>query len=274
MTGGPGPPGPVRYRARMGLRQLAWRACYELLATRVRRPEWSFMNYGYAPVTATGTPLVLDPSDEPDRYCIQLYAHVLDGVDVAGADVLEVGSGRGGGAAWVSRSLGPRSTTGVDLAASAVALSARHRSGPGLRFVQGDAQALPFPDASFDVVVNVESSHCYPSMERFVAEAHRVLRPGGSLVWADLRSDVTVPTTRAQLTSSGLVPVREDDITADVLHALRLDDARKTALVRAWIPRPFRRAIRAFAGLEGTRNVEGFAAGTLRYRSARLVRPS
>src|SRR4051794_24506454 len=109
----------------MGLRQLAWRACYEMLAARVRQPEWAFMNYGFAPLTPTGAPLHLELADEPDRYCIQLYAHVLDGVDLAGADVLEVGSGRGGGASWISRYLGPRSTTGVDFAASAVALSRR-----------------------------------------------------------------------------------------------------------------------------------------------------
>jgi len=258
----------------MGLRQLAWRACYELLAARVRSPDWAFMNYGYAPVAPGGEPLALDPSDEPDRFCIQLYAHVLDGLDVTGTDVLEVGAGRGGGASWMSRSLGPRTTTGVDLASSAVALCERDRTGPGLRFLQGDAQDLPFPDGSFDVVVNVESSHCYPSMEVFVAEAHRVLRPGGALVWADLRTAESVPATRAHLTSSGLVPMREDDITAEVLHALRLDDTRKAELVRAWIPRPFRGAIRPFAGLEGTKNFDGFAAGTLRYRSARLVRPA
>ena len=226
------------------------------------------MNYGYA----GAQPLALEPADEVDRYCIQLYAHVLDGVDVAGTDVLEVGSGRGGGASWISRSLRPATTTGVDFASSAVDLSTRDRTGPGLRFVQGDAQALPFADASFDVVVNVESSHCYASMEAFVAEVHRVLRPGGTFVWADLRGADDVATTRAQLTSSGLVPVEERDITAEVLAALRLDDARKTELVREWIPRPFRRVLRPFAGLEGTRNPEGFAAGTLRYLSARLER--
>jgi SAM-dependent methyltransferase len=266
----------------MGLRQVAWRACYELLALRVRRPEWAFMNYGYAPVPGDGGPdggpgdgraaVPLEVSDAVDRFCIQLYAHVLEGVDVAGADVLEVGSGRGGGASWVARCLGAGTTTGVDLSSAAVALSRRHRRGPGLRFVQGDALHLPFPDASFDVVVNVESSHCYPSMEAFVAEVTRVLRPGGAFVWADLRGAGDVEAVRAQLVSSGLAVVRERDITAAVLHALHLDDERKAALVRAWIPRPFRALVRPFAGLEGTRNEVGFAAGTLRYRSAHLVR--
>jgi len=256
----------------MGLRQLAWRACYELLGARVRQPEWTFMNYGFAPVGGAAQPLVLDPADEPDRYGIALYAHVLDGVAVAGTDVLEVGSGRGGGASWVARSLGPRTTTGVDLAASAVALSRRDRRGPGLRFVQGDALALPFDDASFDVVLNVESSHCYPSVERFVAEVHRVLRPGGTFAWADFRGADDVAATRARLRSSGLVPVREDDITAQVVHGLRLDDARRAALVRDWIPRPVQPLFRPFAGLDGTRTHDRFTTGATRYLSAVLVR--
>lgn len=258
----------------MRLRQLAWRACYELLAARVRRPEWAFMNYGYAPLGAPPDPLVLDPADEVDRLCIQLYAHTLEGIDVAGADVLEIGSGRGGGASWVARSLGPRTTTGLDFSAAAVALARRDRPGPGLRFVRGDAQALPLPDASVDVVVNVESSHCYASMEEFVAQVHRVLRPGGSLAWADLRAADDVTATRAQLTSTGLVAERERDVTAQVLHAMHLDHARKAELVRAWIPRAFHGVFRPFAGLEGTRNYEGLADGSLRYLSAHLVRPA
>jgi ubiquinone/menaquinone biosynthesis C-methylase UbiE len=45
--------------------------------------------------------------------------------------------------------------------------------------VHGDAENLPFPQVSFDAVINVESAHCYGSIERFLAEVHRVLRPGG-----------------------------------------------------------------------------------------------
>lgn len=232
------------------------------------------MNYGFAPLDAAAPPLALDPADEPDRYGIQLYARVLDGIDLAGADVLEVGSGRGGGADWIARARGPRSVTGVDLAASAVALSGRERHAPGLTFVQGDALALPFDDASFDVVLNVESSHCYPSTAAFVAEVRRVLRPGGTFAWADLRAAYEVDATRADLRSSGLVPVAEADVTAEVLHALRLDDARRSVLVDSWIPRVARPLFRPFAALDGTRTHERFTTGDLRYLTARLVRPS
>ncbi|GAA2724253.1 phthiotriol/phenolphthiotriol dimycocerosates methyltransferase [Cellulomonas aerilata] len=253
--------------------RLAWRLCYELLAAQVRRPEWRFMNYGLSPdaLDPPGPAVALDPRDEPDRLCIQLYAHTVHGVPLEGRDVLEVGCGRGGGTEYLARYGGPRSTTGLDFSRSAVALCRRHRRAPGLRFVWGDAQAMPFPDASFDVVVNVESSHCYPSMELFLAEVRRVLRPGGTFAWADLRRADAVPRVRRQLGAAGLTVVSEQDITAGVARALRLDDARKAALVQAWIPRPFRRAIRPFAALEGTPNHTGLTGGDMRYLSARLV---
>jgi SAM-dependent methyltransferase len=255
----------------MGVRGIAWRLCYELLASRVPKAEWAFMNYGYATPEAAPT---LAAADEPDRLCIQLYHHVATQVPIAGADVLEVGSGRGGGASYVSRYLGPRSVTGVDFSRQAVALSTRDRRGPALRFVHGDAQALPFEDRSFDVVVNVESSHCYPSMSAFLTEVHRVLRPGGHLVWADLRDADDVERLRRHMAESPLTLVQERDITDHVLEALRVDNGRKLELIRTWIPRPVHGLFRQFAGVEGTRNYEGFRTRRVRYLSALLSRPA
>lgn len=256
----------------MSVRQLLWRALYEVLAARVRRPEWAFMNYGYAPLDGAAEPLALEPADEPDRMCIQLYDHVTRDVDLRGADVLEVGSGRGGGSSFLARYRAPRSVTGVDLSRAAVALCRRHRHAPGLTFVQGDALDLPFPDGSFDVVVNVESSHCYPSVAAFLAEAHRVLRPGGSLVLADLRGRVEMEELWATLRVSPFEVVEVRDITANVVAALERDDDRRRALMEAWIPRPVRRPFERFAAVEGSSTHTRFRSGENRYTSARLVK--
>ena len=88
----------------------------------------------------------------------------------------------------------------------------RHRLAAGLAFVCGDAQSMPFP-ASFDAVVNIESSHCYESMDAFLAEVCRVLRPGGQFFFADLRSVDGVETLREQFDACGLTLEKETDIT-------------------------------------------------------------
>jgi ubiquinone/menaquinone biosynthesis C-methylase UbiE len=258
----------------MAVRRFVWQTCYETLAKRVSTPDWAFMNYGYAPATVDVDPPPLQSSDEPDRLCIQLYLHAINQSDLQDRDVLEVGSGRGGGASFISRYLQPRSMTGLDFSQKAVDLCNRHRLVPGLSFVCGDAQLMPFPASSFDAVVNIESSHCYESMDTFLSEVCRVLRPGGRFFFADLRNVDGVNTLREQFRASGLIVENETDITANVLTALRLDNARKLKLIDALIPRVFRRPFRAFAGIAGTRNYEGLEHGKLRYLSARLAKSS
>ena len=110
---------------------------------------------------------------------------------------------------------------------------------------------MPFPACSFDAVINIESSHCYPSMDRFLAEVHRVLRPGGSFLFADLRSHDGLDALNRQFEASRMDLEREDDITANVLTALRVDNDRKAQLIQTLIPWPFRRPFAAFAGIEG-----------------------
>jgi SAM-dependent methyltransferase len=258
----------------MGVRRFVWRACYEALANRVSTPDWAFMNYGYAPASADVDPPPLRSSDERDRLCIQLYLHAIDHCDLGGRDVLEVGSGRGGGASFISRYLQPRSVTGLDFSEEAVDLCNRYRLAPGLAFVCGDAQSMPFPASSFDAVVNIESSHCYESMDTFLSEVCRVLRPGGRFFFADLRNVDGVNTLREQFSACGLSVEMESDITINVLTALRLDNARKLELIDALIPRVFHWPFRVFAGIAGTRNYAGLESGKLRYLSAQLTKSS
>lgn len=255
----------------MRARQTAWRLCYGLLASQVPSPDWAFMNYGYTPLEPT-TALQLEVADEPDRLCIQLYQHAIGAVLLREKDVLEVGSGRGGGASYVSRYLQPHSVTGLDFSQKAVDLCNRHRKAPGLAFTCGDAQSMPFPDCSFHAVLNIESSHCYPSMGEFLSEVHRVLRPGGSLLFADLRGSDGLVALHRQFEESPLELECEDDITANVLTALRIDNDKKLQLIHDLIPWLFRRPFRAFAGIEGTLNYTGFETGRLRYVSAHLTK--
>lgn len=247
------------------LRRLLWRWWYGRLAQRHQGNDWTFMNYGLVP--SDGLRLALEPLDEADRFCIQLYHRVAAATDLVNRDVLEVGSGRGGGASFIARYHRPRQLTGADFSPQAVALCRRrHERVPNLAFVVGDAERLPFADASFDAVLNVESSHCYGHIDRFFAEAARVLRPGGWFLYTDFRAAEDIPAWHAALAAQpAWERVDFEDITAAVVAALEADDARKRALIARFIPSRFQHLFGEFAGLVGGQMHTGFRARTIQY---------
>lgn len=248
------------------LKRLLWRNWYNFLARRYRENDWTFMNYGYVGPAETPA-LVLNAVDEPDRYCIQLYHFVAGQADLQGKRVLEVGSGRGGGASFVKRYLGPSAVTGVDFSTNAVEFCRRRHSIPGLSFQEGSAERLPFEDNSFDAVLNVESSHCYASMDEFLSEVRRVLVPGGFLLYADLRESRSLPAWQSQLATSRMNIIAETNITGNVLSALDADNDRKSALIHRLIPRPLLASFNDFAGTRGSAIYEGFRLGRFTYRA-------
>lgn len=68
-----------------------------------------------------------------------------------------------------------------DLTPAMVQAAARHAAARGITnvvFQVADAEALPFPDASFDLVTCRVAPHHFPNVARFVREAARVVRPG------------------------------------------------------------------------------------------------
>lgn len=258
-----------------GFKKKLWRAWYGYLAGSHRAPEWTFMNFGYAaaPQTEPDT-VVLAEADEPDRHFIQLYHQVAGAVDLAGCVALEVGSGRGGGSSFIKRYLGPARMVGVDLSKNAVDFSrATHRL-DGLEFRVADAENLPFEDCSFDAVINLESSHCYPSFETFLSEVRRVLRPGGHFLYADFREQQNIEAWRKALGSSGLAALRERDITSNVVAALDRDNDRKLDLIHRFIPGILRPAFLDFAAVRGSALFEAFRSGKLAYLSFVLRKDS
>ena len=244
---------------------------------------WHFMNYGFESQHFRENPLPLQPQDDSDRLCIQLYDRLLSPLSVAGLQVLEVGCGRGGGAAYVRRYLRPGRMVGVDISHKALRIcSANHRD-RNLHFLNGRAEQLPFGDATFDVVINIESSHAYTSMELFLNEVRRILRPGGFLVFADMRW--TLPGNRSRtstgldllkrnLHTSGLTVVHEGDISTEVLQARTVDDLPRRALIRQQVPRVLRSAFAEFAALPGTVIYRHFQQGAIVYWNALLRKPA
>lgn len=172
------------------LRRRLWRWWYDRLARTARSDAWVFMNYGWADDddAAPATP------EEPERFGRQLYDRVVSPCPLAGRRVLEIGAGRGGGASHLALRHAARHVTAIDYSAPAIAFCRRrHAAVSHLEFLRADAERLPFPDGSFDAVVNIESSHCYGEVGSFFREAARVLAAGGVFLFADARPADAMP---------------------------------------------------------------------------------
>ena len=99
-----------------------------------------------------------------------------------GAAVLDIACGSGYGTAYLSRFAGH--VYGVDISSDAVAYAEGRYGRPNLRFLQGDVSQIPLDSGSVDLVVSFETiEHVEEaSQHAFLAEAKRVLRPGGRLI--------------------------------------------------------------------------------------------
>ncbi len=195
------------------------------LGTRQAGDDVVFFNFGYEEYPPMGLPL--SASDEPNRYCIQLYHVTASRIDLTGKNVLEVSCGAGGGASYIMRNLVPASYTGLDLNPASIDICRQRHRLPGLDFVQGDSLHLPFPDRSFDAVINVEASHQYADFPGFLDEVARVLRPGGHFMYADSRRAPAVGAWEAALADAPLRKISERAIDQECKRGLA-ENARRT----------------------------------------------
>lgn len=120
----------------------------------------------------------------------QILPWALRDIDLDG-DVLEVGPGPGLTTDVLATKAGRLTALEID-ADLAAALQAR-LGARSVTIEQGDATAMPFPDGSFDTVVCFTMLHHVPSadlQDRPLAEAHRVLRPGGTFAGSDSRTNL------------------------------------------------------------------------------------
>ena len=158
------------------LKNVFFKFWYWYLSSIDKNAEVIFMNYGYS---KDNYKIGLNETDEKNRYSIQLYHLVATSVYIAGENILEVGCGRGGGLSYINRYLSPSLVTGVDLNKKAINFCNKKYSSERIKFLKANAQKLNFQKDSFDVVINVESSHRYSQIDLFINEVYRVLKPGG-----------------------------------------------------------------------------------------------
>jgi len=107
-----------------------------------------------------------------------------------GERVLDLGSGAGTDSLVAAQMVGPEGrVTGIDMTPQMLAKARRAATELGVgnvEFVEGEAESLPFADASFDVVISNGVIDLIPDKDAVFAELNRVLAPGGRLQIADV----------------------------------------------------------------------------------------
>ncbi len=245
------------------LKPVMWGWWYNQLARRDQHGELLFMNYGY--YCPQSIAIKLESEDERYRQPIQLYEYVVNNLDLHKKNVVEIGCGRGGGATYLARYHGPISYTGIDLSKSAINWCKEHHTLPNIAWKQGSASRIPMPNKSTDIVVNVESSHCYPSMDLFLEEVMRILKPGGHLAFCDLRDTHSLDKLNEQIDKSGLKIIRQENITQNIVEALdKMSDSRIEGIDKK-VPRLLKKAFRDFAAVRGSTFYEMFKDRRMSY---------
>jgi len=239
-----------------------------MFANEISTHDLRFMNYGYS---SSDLDLNLDIEDEKDRCTIQLYYHVASQIDLEGLKVLEVGSGRGGGCNYITKYLKPAQMIGLDISPSAVKFCNTVFDSDNLFFFEGNAEELPFDDNIFDAVINVESSHCYTSMSKFISEVSRVLKPNAHFLFCDLRRDIYINEMLSDINTNGLSLISHTDISSNIITATTaMSDDRQTSINKlkaGW----FKNVLESFAAVKGSKVHQSFTDGYLQYISAICV---
>lgn len=145
--------------------------------------------------------------------------------------LLDVGCGGGQPAIRLAQLYPHLRITGIDLSEGMIAAARRRASlsGVSIEFEVGDAQAMQFPDASYDVVYSIGSAKHWPEPLKGIRECWRVLKPGGQFLVADATSDATLEEVRNFARTAGF-PDLLTMLIARVIHWRMFRPARPVGL--------------------------------------------
>jgi ubiquinone/menaquinone biosynthesis C-methylase UbiE len=151
------------------------------------------------------TPQLAEAYDRLSDYQFEGGKRLVERLRIQGGSrVLDVGCGTGRLAGWIASLVGARgSVVGIDPLAERIAIA--RSQGGAIRFEVGQAEDLgAFPDESFDVVCMSAVFHWVADQPKALAEARRVLRPGGHLGVTTVARDLVMASTVADVMRSVL----------------------------------------------------------------------
>ncbi|GMS86524.1 hypothetical protein PENTCL1PPCAC_8699, partial [Pristionchus entomophagus] len=238
--------------------------CYYLLKLVSNRFNIRFMNLGYVNHDDNAlNEMISKEGNESERAHVALYEKTLSlhpkYPSLDNYRLLEVGCGQGGGIEWIERSH-PEISSAIGMDRVAIKDS----------IVTGNAHNLPFESSSFDIVINIESSHLYENPQKFFKECARVLSAGGHLCWADLRFDGKEREVLEQASLAGFELISIEDITENVVHGMEKAAARydQMLLTAPWYIKLFGNSFRETYCAPGTPTYQRYVTREKRYWAA------
>jgi ubiquinone/menaquinone biosynthesis C-methylase UbiE len=180
----------------------------------------NFMNHGYSPSYE-----IISEDDFIFKNQISLYLNMFDGIDSKGKTILEVGCGRGGGISAIKKYLDTDKLFACDINELNIEYCKKNHD-KSIEFKVSDAHKLQYPNSFFDILISVESSHCYHGLKSFFSEVSRVLKPGGIFLYTDCGENIKMFSTE----SSMFTDIKREDITKNVRQSC-IEDYEKWKLL-------------------------------------------
>ena len=129
---------------------------------------YNYMNHGYYPPYKK-----LFDYHKIFKHQASLYLHLFDDIDTKNKSLLEVGCGRGGGINLLSMMFDFKNIEACDLTGANINHCQKYAD--GIKFKVDKAENLDYEHNQFDVVINVESSHCYDYLDPFFSKVQKIV---------------------------------------------------------------------------------------------------
>ncbi len=221
-----------------------WFDSLAIIVKTVSESSADFMNYGYIDTAECE----IKDIEETPRNMYRYIATNNNQERLYNKNLLEIGCGKGVGGLFLKKETKLENYVGIDLSDEHIKIAKEKFNFNNSTFLQGDAENLPIGEEIFDYVLNIESSHQYPTVDKFYKEVKRVLKEDGKFMYADFFDDNEVEKCEEAALNAGLKMQYKNHITENVRWALEKTNKIKIEKIESQIPKRFHPFIKEWAG--------------------------